>query len=189
MPDCARTPDRARRWLLPLVLALAGCSASTDTDRFELDRADAAWSNGSLDIRIEQRLALSDEARNALIHGVPLTIELELQLRNAVNTTRVGAETHRYEIRYLPLSNHYQLAVAGSVSTFPRLRHVLAQLSRLDLSLDTGALPAGEYELLARVRLDAEGMPPPMRLPVLLSAKWKHDSAWSSWPVRVQPEA
>ncbi len=189
MPECSRNPESSRYRLLLLGLMLAGCSAPADSDRFELGRADATWSNGKLDVRLEQRLALSNEARDALIHGVPLTIELELRLRNAGSTTRVSTETRSFEISYLPLSNHYQLADAATVRTFPRLRHVLAQLSRLEVSLETGVLPAGEYELLARTRLDQERMPPPMRLPVLLSGEWKHDSSWSSWPVQIEPGA
>jgi hypothetical protein len=88
------------------------------------------------------------------------------------------------------LSDHFQLAYSDetSVKTFPRLRHVLAELSTLNLSITTGVLPAGEYELLVRMRLDQGRMPPPMRLPVLLSSKWRHDSSWSSWPLMIEPE-
>ena len=52
-----------------------------------------------------------------------------------------------------------------------------------------GALPADDYELLTRIRLDHGRMPPPMRLPVLFDSGWKHASTWTSWPVAVDPEA
>ena len=89
------------------------------------------------------------------------------------------------------MSEHYQLAQVGSASikTFPRLRHVLAELSQIRLSFETGVLPAGDYELMARISLDQSTMPPPMRLPMLLSSNWQHDSSWSSWPLEIQPEA
>lgn len=187
MPACSRKPELPGLRLLLLLLALSACSDPAAGKRFELTRVAAHWANGRLDVTCEQKLALSPEAREALLHGVPLTIELELMLREAGNKTRVANEASSHEIRYLALSDHYQLSGPGEVRTFPRLRHVLAALSSMDVSFETGVLPAGEYELLARTRLDQVKMPPPMRLPVLLSAKWRHDSSWSSWPLEIEP--
>lgn len=191
MPACARKPELRLCLLMACLVVLAACSDQAANQRFELTRIDAEWSNGKMDVVCEQRLALSNEAREALIHGVPLTIDLELSLRDTSSQIRVASQTSSYEIRYLPLSDHFQLTEAGtqSMNTFPRLRHVLAALSRLQVSIDTGVLPSGDYELLARTRLDQKSMPPPMRLPVLLSAKWRHDSSWSSWPLEVKPGA
>ena len=191
MPACAKTPESSSVLLLVVALTLSACSDPAADGRFELSRVEARWTNGWINVSCEQHLSLSNEARNALIHGVPLTIQLELLLRNSDSQARVGNETYDYEIRYLPLSDHYQLALpgAGTIRTFPRLRHALAELSSLNVSFETGVLPAGDYELLARTRLDQQTMPPPMRLPVLLSSKWRHDSSWSSWPLEIEPEA
>ena len=118
-----------------------------------------------------------------------LTVQMELIIRNTSDQTRVKKNLENYEIRYLPLSDHYQLTLSGGseVRTFPRLRHVLTDLSTVSLSFSTGVLPAGEYELLARTRLDKRKMPPPMRLPTLFSSKWHHDSDWSAWSTGHQP--
>jgi hypothetical protein len=188
MPVCARR-EPARGALLALMLVLCGCTDPADSGRFVIDRLEARWAAGRLHIAFEQRLELSAAARAALQHGVPLTIELELILRGATTRTRVSAATRRYEIRYLPLSEHYRVTGIGAnnVATFPRLRHALAELSRLELSLDTGALPAGDYEVLARSRLDHRHMPPPMRLPALFDPDWKHASRWISSPLTVDP--
>lgn len=191
MPACAKRAKRIR-WFAPaLLLALLSCSNPPSSERFELTRVNGNWSNGRLNVTCEQNLVLSKEAREALIHGVPLTIDLELTLRDTRSQVRVANQTSSYEIRYLPMSDHYQLTHQGdqSVKTFPRLRHVLAALSNLQVDLDTGVLPSGDYELLARTRLNQKSMPPPMRLPVMLSAKWHHDTSWSSWPLQVSPGA
>lgn len=190
MPACARGLDRLRPALLAALLALAAC-ADRGAERFELTGVAASWANGQLRARCEQRLTLSREARDALHHGVPLTLELELILRDSKSRTRVGSSSRSYEIHYLPLSKHYQLSYspAGAVKTFPRLRHVLAELSRVEISFETGPLPGGEYQLLARSRLDKRSMPPPMRLPALLSQAWRHDSNWSAWPLEIKPDA
>ena len=191
MPGSKNLTDGPRLAMLLLLACLAGCTGPAASQRFQLTRIDATWSNGKLMVGYEQDLALSSEAREALIHGVPLTINIELTLRDASSQVRVAELVNHYEIRYLPLSDHYRLTVADGVSvkTYPRLRHVLAELSELRISLPTGALPSGNYEILARTRLDQSSMPPPMRLPVLLSSSWQHDSTWSSWPLELQPEA
>jgi len=190
-PACLKVPEPVRACLLAALLALGACTDPVAENRFQLTRIVSTWTNGQLYVLSEQKLSLSDEARNALNHGVPLTLELELSLRNTANHIRVGEAISRYEIRYLPLSGYYQLAFleTGKVKTFPRLRHVMAELSRLNVSVETGVLPAGDYELLARISLDQDKMPPPMWLPVLLSAKWRHDSSWTSWPIRIDPGA
>jgi hypothetical protein len=172
-----------------LALVLVACGTATGTGQFEIHGVEAHWSNGRVRGSCELGLKFSPEAREALGHGVALTVELELILRSTADQTRVGNETLRYEIRYLPLSEHYQVTglAAGHPATFRRLRHALAELSRLDFSIETGALPAGEYELLARSRLDHQRMPPPMRLPALFDPGWKHASGWSSWDLAVDP--
>jgi hypothetical protein len=188
MPACVKKPEWAWFFAFAAMLLSAGCSGQADSGRFEVTQVEPSWASGRFHVISEQRLTLSSEARNALIHGVPLTVELELLLRDASEKTRVANNTSSYEIRYLPLSEHYQLALPGErkLMTFPRLRHVLAELSRIDISFETGSLPAGEYELLARIRLDKKKMPPPMRLPALLSSEWRHESEWTFWPLEIE---
>ena len=177
--------------LATVLLALAGCQPRAAGGEFEINAVETRWTNGSMSVRSEQVLRFSEPARQALGHGVPLTVEIELILRSTVSQTRVAHELSAYEIRYLPMSEHYQVTrlADGQVRTYPRLRHALAGLGRLDLDLETGALPADDYELLARIRLNHGRMPPPMRLPVLFDSGWKHASNWTSWPVVVDPEA
>lgn len=169
----------------------SACGAPAQPDRFRIENLAATWSNGTVDVRIEQRIELGEAARDALRHSVPLTITLELILRGAESRSRLLRFQRHYEIRYLPLSQRWQLRDGddGPTRSFPRLRHVLADLGRVELSFATGALPGGEYELLARNYLDQERMPPPMRLPALFSARWDHASGWTAWPLAVEPGA
>lgn len=193
MRPCARQAEvrRATRWAAALSLLLTACGDSSESGRLELRDVEARWSNGRMEVRFEQDLQLSPEARNALVHGVPLTLGVELVLRDAKTQARVRRNKSFYEIRYLPLSEHYQLSGPGdeNLRTFPRLRHALADLADLEVRFETGALPSGEYELLARCFLDKQKMPPPMRLPVMFSPRWKHESAWSSSQLEIRPEA
>ena len=177
--------------LLAATLLLAACGAANESQRFEVRDLRAEWSSGQLDVRLRQRLELGPEARDALLHGVPLTLGVEVVLRDASTQTRLQRQRSLYEIRYLPLSEHYQLTPGetGVAQTFPRLRHALAELGELRLSVETGVLPEGEYEILARSFLDKRRVPPPMRLPVLFSPRWNHESAWTTWPLDIGREA
>ena len=174
-----------------MLVTLSACSRQPQGGSFEISTIDARWANGRIDVRLNQSLQLSQEARRALQHGVPLTLEVELVLRDARTQTRVQKHNSLYEIRYLPLSERYQLIgpEEQDTRTFPRLRHALSDLGRLNMNFKTGVLPSGEYELLARSFLDKRKMPPPMRLPVMFSQKWDHESDWTSWPLEVEPGA
>ena len=198
MPGCAKMHgvERVGRLASPLLaalvlLTLSACSEPHQGGTFEINGVDARWASGRIDIHLDQDLQLSEEARRALRHGVPLTLEVELVLRDARTQTRVQQHNSLYEIRYLPLSERFQLSgpQQEDARTFPRLRHALSDLGRLDVSFETGVLPSGEYELLARSFLDKSRMPPPMRLPVMFSREWNHESDWTSWPLVVEPGA
>jgi hypothetical protein len=192
MPFCAKIHDwRLCRTLLAapgpmaLALALAGCSAGPADFGFSIGRVEAKTSAAAVNVVIHQRLVLSSEAKDALNHGVPLAIRTELELRAAGSRENIARATREFEIRYLPLSDHYQLTTLqpSGMQTYPRLRHVLAELSAVRFSLQPGQLPPGEYHLRARSLLDKQNMPPPMRLPAWFSAAWKLDSGWQSWPL------
>ena len=188
MPAYAKLAENA--WILLLVCAaglLSGCDRQDGAERFEITQVDLKWSNGRLRAELHQKLILSNEAQEALRHGVPLTIEIEVIFRNTGNQTRAGERLDRYEIRYLPLSDRFQLTLPGGedIETFARLRHLLANLANQQMELRTGPLPDGNYELLARARIDQRRMPISMRLPTMFDPKWQHDSDWSSWPLDI----
>jgi len=188
MPACAKLAEISRFIALLAALSLVtGCDGESRWQRFEIRDVTLNWSNGRLNAELLQNLELSTEAREALQHGVPLTLQVELIVRNTGNQIRVKEVFEYYEIRYLPLSNRFQLSLPGGdeIRTFPRLRHLLADLADLKLVVRTGALPEGRYEVLTRIRLDRRKMPISMRLPTMFHTDWKHDSHWSSWPLEI----
>ena len=169
------------------MLLIAGCSPAATDFGFSLDRIETHLTAGALEVVVHQTLVLSREARDALDHGVPLFIQTELVLRQAGSGQDLKQVHRDFEIHYLPLSSLYQLTTVQpfSVSTFPRLRHVLAELSTVRFSLAEKPLAAGQFELRVRSFLDKRHMPPPMRLPMLFSSQWQHDSGWRTWPLKL----
>ena len=170
------------------VIFLAGCSEKgTDEYGFAITNVSVNQAYQSLNVRVQQNLVLSQQAREALEHGVTLTVRLELELRNDEHLIVTQRDARQFQFRYLPLSERYQLSEEGSqeLQTFSRLRHLLAVVDDLNVHISTGPLPSGSYELRTRIRLDESHLPTPMQLPALFSSQWQHDSEWSVWPFKV----
>jgi hypothetical protein len=169
-------------------LPLGACTPASGNHGFEIRAVQIQQSRRQLRIALEQDAQLSFEARRALQNGVPLTIRVNTEVRDANTLTLLADQELRFEIRYLPLSDRYQLSYAGvpeSGRSFPRLRHVLADFGNLDLTMPTGPLVPGDYEFRVRVRLDRSSLPMPMQLPAVIVRNWRHDSQWTQWPFTV----
>jgi len=170
------------------VLALTACGQNEAVDyAFTINNVSVGSAYQSLNVRLQQNLELSQQAREALEHGVTLTIRLEMELHNDNAMIVVRRNARRFQLRYLPLSERYQLLKeeSGELKTFSRLRHLLAAIDNLNIQLPTGPLPSGSYELRTRISLDESRLPTPMQLPAWFSSQWRHDSEWSVWPFEV----
>lgn len=170
--------------LLSLLLLLGGCARNESEFGFRAQAIEVRPAYESIRAQLSQEVSLSQNAVEAIEHGVPLTLTLDLRLHDTLNLSLLASEQFHFEIRYLPLSDRYRLAGpdGSAEQTFVRLRHALAALSRLDVRFETGALAPGEYELRSRMYIDNRRLPAPMRLPALLAAGWQHSSEWSAWP-------
>lgn len=171
-----------------VVLFLAGCGQRESMDYgFDIKNVSVSRAYQSLNVNLQQELELSQQAREALEHGVTLTISLEIELRNDNNMIVMRRNAKHYQLRYLPLSEHFQLLEeeTGELQTFSRLRHLLASFDKLNTRLSTGPLPSGSYELRTRIQLDKSRLPAPMQLPAWFSSRWQHDSEWSVWPFKI----
>ena len=67
----------------------------------------------SLNIYLQQELQFSPEAREALEHGVVLSIKMQFELHNEENLVVVLKENRLFQLRYLPLSERYKLSADG----------------------------------------------------------------------------
>jgi len=170
------------------IFVVAGCGQRQELDyTFAIKNVTVRPAYQSLDVHLQQELGLSSQAREALEHGVTLTIRLEMELRNDNNMIVARRDARRFQLRYLPLSERYQFSEeeTGELKAFSRLRHMLAALDDFTIQLSTGPLPSGSYELRTRISLDESRLPTPMQLPAWFSSQWRHDSEWSVWPFKV----
>lgn len=172
---------------LSAALWLAACGAPEPDQRFRISDAAIRITPGAVHVRLEQDLRLPPEAIEALEHGVPLALDVALELRNADTLNLMRERNVQFIIRYLPLSQHYQLEIPGqgSIQTFPRLRHVIGAVNDHEHVLAGTPLSSGEYLVRGRIQLDRAALPGPMQLPAILSATWDLDSEWTNWPFSI----
>lgn len=170
-------------------LVLSSCQGNPTGQGFEVRDVTVRQSARRIDVNVSQNVKLGSPARTALSNGVPLVVRIDTEVRDSRSLTLLSTQQNRMEIRYLPLSERYQLRDnledPETGRTFPRLRHVIAELRRLKLSMPTGPLAPGDYEFRIRIRIDRSSLPMPIQLPSVLMREWRHDSNWSQWPFKV----
>lgn len=184
MPSSKKRPER-RRWLWLLALLLQACAAGESTLRLDAARIDQRGSLTLLVLECDWRPSAT--MLDALDHGIPLTLDLELarESRGVVGWRIQQQERHRLELRYFPLSRNYQLRDLdrNTVRSFGVRAAALAALSRIELPLSHASIRAGAQERQRlRIELDSAALPGALRLPALVDAQWRQAAVERTWP-------
>ena len=140
-----------------------------------------------LDARLQ--LVLSSEALNALNSGVPLTIELQMQLirKRRLYLDSMDAELAvRFELEYRPLSQRYIVRNlnSGDQDSFATLYSALnnlGRIQRLPVIDESLLIPGKEYRARVRALLATEQYSAPLRLLFFWRDEWQLKSEWYEW--------
>ncbi len=187
---------RARLMSLLAALVVTGPAgtalAQDDIERegyFEVRSASTTEQNGvhMLDARLQ--LVLSSEALEALNSGVPLTIELQMQMIRVrgLYFDALDAELAiRFELEYRPLSERYIVRNlnSGNQDSFATLYSALNSLGRIQaLPVVDDALlrPGKNYRVRLRALLNTQQYPAPLRLLFFWRDQWQLKSEWFEW--------
>ena len=141
----------------------------------------------TLDARLQ--LVLSSEALEALSSGVPLVIELQLQMIRDRRFWWDDAEADlavRFELEYRPLSQRYIVRNnnSGEQDSFATLYSALNNLGRVQgLPVIDDALlePGDRYRVRLRAMLQTQQYPAPLRLLLFWRSEWQLQSEWFEW--------
>lgn len=171
-------------------LLLGGQAAFADED-FRVIHAETRERDGSYFLFAEIDYRFSEQAREALENGVPLTVEVHIQVREAGSwlwQDSLADQRLRYRIRYKPLSERYLVSrLPGEDGrTFVTEQAAIAALGALDGVYLVSAKrldPALNYEVHLRASLDIEELPLPLRPMAYLRSSWKHSTGWTRWPL------
>lgn len=140
-----------------------------------------------LDARLQ--LVLSSEALNALNSGVPLTIELQMQVIRVRRfyIDAIDAELAvRFELEYRPLSQRYIVRNlnSGDQDSFATLYSALNNLGRVQgfPVIDEALLdPSKVYRVRLRALLNTQQYSAPLRLLFFWRDQWQLKSEWFEW--------
>ncbi|MCB1857412.1 MAG: DUF4390 domain-containing protein [Gammaproteobacteria bacterium] len=175
--------------LVVIAMLMTGVAASAE---FRVEQLSARPVEGTylMDANIDYQF--SDTVIEALHNGVPLTLEVHVQLRekgswiweNDLLDLRL-----RYRIRYLVLSSTYQVEDLQSdvQQTFFTQRsafEALGEIKDFPLIAEDRLSPGESYRLSLRASLDIEALPLPLRPTAYLTSSWKLSSKWREWPLQ-----
>jgi hypothetical protein len=176
-----------------LVLAVMGAGLAQESIEragyFEVRSASTQLLAGVhiLDARLQ--LVLSSEALNALNSGVPLTIELQMQVIRVRRfyIDAIDAELAvRFELEYRPLSQRYIVRNlnSGNQDSFATLYSALNNLGRVQgfPVIDEALLdPNKVYRVRLRAMLNTQQYSAPLRLLFFWRDQWQLKSEWFEW--------
>jgi len=143
-----------------------------------------------MDASIDYRF--SDTAQEALHNGVPLTLEVHVQLRRKgawIWEEDVLEIKLRYQLRYQALAELYQVTdlQSNSQQSFATQAAALSALGHLRgvALIKQADLEKGKtYRLSVKTALDIEALPLPLRPTAYLTPSWNLASEWKEWLLR-----
>ncbi|RMD71282.1 MAG: DUF4390 domain-containing protein [Gammaproteobacteria bacterium] len=175
------------RWFLLFLGSLALLPAWGQT--IEVERVKVHLDEEVYWLDADVHYDLSDEALEALHHGIPLTLTLEIEIfrpRPFLWDEKVAAVELSFRLSYHPLGKQYEVENlhTGVKRSFPSLEEALRALGRVRHfpMLDKRLLEVGRrYKARLRARLDLDALPIPLRLMAYLSPAWHLKSDWYTW--------
>ncbi len=179
------------RWWLWVLLSMLLVTVA-DAAEFRIKRLMAHQAEGTFLMNAEIDYRFSETALEALFNGVPLTIEVHVQLRRKgswIWSDDILDLRLRYRLRYLALSSTYQVEdlQTGGQQTFFTQRSALEALGEIKdfpLIAVSRLEPRERYRLSMRARLDIEALPLPLRPLAYLTSDWKLSSERHEWPIQ-----
>src|SRR6202161_925310 len=153
--------------------------------RFEVRSADLELKDGVYHLNARMDLPVGDAVRRGLADGVPLTIELDLDIervRQLLPNSRVAELTQRYHLQYNAVSARYILrndnsGVQESIGTIDAALERLSEVRSLPV-LDQALISSDRrYEANVRAKVDYGSVPFTLRVVVFLVNDWHRGKA------------
>jgi Domain of unknown function (DUF4390) len=160
--------------------------------RFEVRSADLQLKDGVYHLNAHVDLPVSDAVRRGLAEGVPLTVELDLNIervRQLLPNSKVADLTQRYHLQYNAVSARYVLrndnsGQQESLSTVDAAIEQLSEVRGLPV-LDRALIAADRrYEANVRAKVDYGSVPFSLRVVMFWVNDWHRESDWYTWTLQ-----
>ena len=178
--------------LLAVVLWTGPLFADGLEGRFEVRSADLQLKDGVYHLNAHVDLPVSDAVRRGLAEGVPLTLELDLDIervRQLLPNSRVAELTQRYHLQYNAVSARYILrndnsGQQESLSTVDAAIEQLSEVRSLPV-LDKALISSDRrYEANVRAKVDYGSVPFTLRVVMFWVNEWHRESDWYTWTLQ-----
>ena len=166
-------------------------TAWSKTSAIEVNYLNVTELDNELRLDAEIAYELNSEVREALVNGIPLMFQVEVQIKflqswrwdKVISTT---VKTHL--LKYHALSKQYVLEnlETEDSDTFPDLESVLIHQGRVTALYIAEADNLDKQENIIvqlRSRLLTSKLPLPLRMKSYFSPKWRLNSGWYEWPL------
>jgi hypothetical protein len=179
---------RAAVAALALLLAVP---AAWGNERFEVRTAFAEPVAGVWQLNAILEMSLTDEAREALAEGIPLTLVLEVAIaaeRRFLPDAGIAELTQRWRLAYDALSDRYVVTNLNSRAqvTYPTLQEALEGLAHVrGLPLvDATLLREGRrHDISLRAAVEIGGLPDAVKF-LIFWRDWTRTTDWYTWSIR-----
>ena len=160
--------------------------------RFEIRSADLQLKEGVYHLNARLELPVSEAVRHGLGDGVPLSLELDLDIervRQLVPNSRIAELTQRYHLQYNAVSARYILRNdnSGQQESFDTVESALERLSEIHgvPVLDQALIAADRrYEASVRAKIDYGTVPFSLRVLMFWVNEWHRESDWYTWTLQ-----
>src|ERR1700675_836192 len=160
--------------------------------RFEVRSADLQLKDGVYHLNAHLDLPVGDAVRRGLAEGVPLTVELDLNIervRQLLPNSKVAELTQRYHLQYNAVSARYVLRNdnSGQQESLGTIDAALEQLSEIHglPVLDKSLIAADRrYEANVRAKVDYGTVPFTLRVVMFWVNEWHRESDWYTWTLQ-----
>jgi hypothetical protein len=172
--------------------ALSAARAEGLEGRFEVRSADLDLKDGVYHLNARLELPVSDAVRHGLAEGVPLTVELDLDIervRQLLPNSRVAELTQRYHLQYNAVSARYILrndnsGQQESLGTIDSALESLSDVRGLPV-LDRSLISSDRrYEANVRAKVDYGTVPFSLRVLMFWVNEWHRESDWYTWTLQ-----
>jgi hypothetical protein len=160
--------------------------------RFEVRSADLQLKDGVYHLNVHMDLPAGDAVRRGLAEGVPLALELDLDIervRQLLPNSRVAELTQRYHLQYNAVSARFILRNdnSGQQQSLSTIEAAIQQLSdvRWLPVLDKALITADRrYEANVRAKIDYANVPFSLRVLMFWVNDWHRESDWYTWTLQ-----
>jgi hypothetical protein len=175
--------------IIVFMLVFLTASASAKTNAIQVNYLNVIELNNELRLDAEIAYELNSEVREALINGIPLIFQVEVQvvyLQNWFWDKVIATAVKTHLLKYHILSKQYLLEnlETGESDSFPDLESVLKQqgrVSAMHISKADYLNLQQTYVVKVRSQLLTSKLPLPLRMKSYFSPKWRLDSGWYKW--------